>query len=929
MRVSYRRTISRCGPPIAMLSLMLLLILPAISAAQMVHEITIATPTVLALEVRDPPFKRGSIASLPARSEENQGTWIKFGGDWGLVIGPERDHVRIADTPPATYLDRARVDAPGGYSDIGGNHVTAVFRKSVPYDSGIYRGANGETMTGASLKHFIYLQLSNPLSEGSMALRWPAGTLPETAVEYSSRRTRAIALRVNQHGYRASDMGKVAYLALWLPGAPAEGAVDFREFGISRFEIIDEKGEAQYSGEIRVRTAPTDPEPGNGLSAPLLEYPSIAHGGVKIRAIDRGPPITVSAPSHGFSLGQNVWLDGLAGPLKPSNGLATVRAPTRDSFELHNLRSSVGTQGSDGPPVAMPVHQSNRAGTFVFELDFGAWKPHTSGRYRVHVPGLGVSDTFDVRGDVWLEAGRMSIGGLYNHRSGIALDGRFGFRRPVAFKPGEGMTVRLSHLPLSWTNNSSLGLIPAENGAKAPWVKDDLAPPSYWGGYMDAGDWDRRIDHLDVSYLFLDVFESAPDVMRKSPLGIPKSSDVLDPALYADLHDVPDIVHEALWNLDFFRRLQSADGSVRGGIESASHPLLGVPSYLEQYTVFAYAPDHISTYRYATAAAKLAGILDRLGKTQVANLYRTSALSAWRWAEQVYAAPEPTYAEARRIAEANGAVADARWGTLATQRQTAASEHRMAAAGSLFRLTASEEYKEVFEAAWRSKTEFYHHTADGAWEYFKAAHATTDKGLQEQIGAKFVAEARATSKAQDAVAYPAMKHPFAPMGWGQGLAPDYNQLQMFIRAHQISGDAALLRTMEVASAHILGANQAGLSFTTGLGHRNIEHPLHEDHRAMGVKAPQGITIFGWAPQSATNHDWIFGPYWSPLPVDGTKEHAKSRSIAPNRFSMPVYEYLIEHPMLVMQQEYTVHQTIGTTAGMWLYLHAAGGHPPSR
>lgn len=901
---------------------------PAWCFAQTVNEVTIATPNVLAVEVRDPPFKRGRIEPLPTASQQKQGTWIKFEDQWGQVIGPYGKHVRISDTPPATYLQRDRVDAHGGYADIGGNRVTAVFRKSVPYDSGIYRGADGETMTGASLKHIIYLQLEKPLAEGAHTIRWPAGIVPETNFEYSSRQTRAMALRVNQLGYGPSDRGKVAYLALWLPGGPGEGAVDFRAFGISRFDIIDENGRMHFSAHARLRAAPTDPEPGNGLSTPLLEYPSIARGAVKIRALERGPPLNVSAPSHGLSQGQHVWLDGFGGSLKALNGRASVGATTPDSFELSDLRTVSGAPGSDGPPVAMPVYQANRAGTYVFELDFGAWEPLTSGRFRLHVPGLGVSDAFDVRDDVWLDAGRMSIAGLYNHRSGIELDGRFGFSRPVAFRPDKGMTVRLSNLPLLWTSNSSLGFIPAEDGAKAPWVTDEVAPVSYWGGYMDAGDWDRRIDHLDVSYLLLDVFESAPEVMRRSALGIPKSSEVLDPILYAGLHDVPDIVHEALWALDFFRRLQLADGSVRGGIESASHPLLGVPSYLEHYTVFAYAPDHISTYRYAATAAKLAGILEHLGKVAVADVYRASAISAWQWAEQVHAGPEPTYAEARKIAEASGAVADARWKARATERGKAASEHRMAAAGSLYRLTALDEYRAVFEAAWREKPDFYHHTADGAWEYHEASYATVDKRIQKQIGEAFVAAARATAKAQEVVAYPSMKHPFAPMGWGQGLAPDYNQLQMFIRAHKISGDEGLLRTMQVASAHILGANQAGISFTTGLGHRNIQHPLHEDHRAMGVKAPPGITIFGWAPQSATAHEWIFGPYWSPLPIGGTKEHAQARNIFPNRFAMPFYEYLIEHPMLVMQQEYTVHQTIGTTAGMWLYLHAVGSKLPS-
>jgi len=48
------------------------------------------------------------------------------------------------------------------------------------------------------------------------------------------------------------------------------------------------------------------------------------------------------------------------------------------------------------------------------------------------------------------------------------------------------------------------------------------------------------------------------------------------------------------------------------------------------------------------------------------------------------------------------------------------------------------------------------------------------------------------------------------------------------------------------SAHILGANQIGMSFTVGLGHRPPKGPLHENSIAAGVAAPPGITIYGWA-----------------------------------------------------------------------------------
>ena len=89
---------------------------------------------------------------------------------------------------------------------------------------------------------------------------------------------------------------------------------------------------------------------------------------------------------------------------------------------------------------------------------------------------------------------------------------------------------------------------------------------------------------------------------------------------------------------------------------------------------------------------------------------------------------------------------------------------------------------------------------------------------------------------------------------------------------------------------------------------------------MGVPVPFGITIYGFGPQSAFSPEWLFGPAWAIFP-EGDSTAPAHRRIHPARFAMPYFEYLIEHPGMVMQQEYTVQQTIVTTAALWLHLAA--------
>ena len=106
----------------------------------------------------------------------------------------------------------------------------------------------------------------------------------------------------------------------------------------------------------------------------------------------------------------------------------------------------------------------------------------------------------------------------------------------------------------------------------------DLSPQCM-GGYCDAGDWDRRIQHLSVSRTLLELYELFPDYFERLDLNLPGPDGL------------PGIIREALWDVDFYKRLQTKEGGVRGGIESEAHPRYGEGSWQESQLVMAYAPD--------------------------------------------------------------------------------------------------------------------------------------------------------------------------------------------------------------------------------------------------------------------------------------------------------------------------------------------------
>ncbi len=132
-----------------------------------VHEVTIAAPDIIAVELRDPPYVPGRLVPVGRTLPEPLGAWVQREGTWGLVVGRNRDHVRLQDTPPASYLDRRRIDAASRYEVIGAEKVLAVYRKSVPYDTGFARGDGGEDDTRRQFPSLRLPEALRPVATGT------------------------------------------------------------------------------------------------------------------------------------------------------------------------------------------------------------------------------------------------------------------------------------------------------------------------------------------------------------------------------------------------------------------------------------------------------------------------------------------------------------------------------------------------------------------------------------------------------------------------------------------------------------------------------------------------------------------------------------------------------------------------------------------
>jgi len=516
----------------------------------------------------------------------------------------------------------------------------------------------------------------------------------------------------------------------------------------------------------------------------------------------------------------------------------------------------------------------------VLMLDFSSFRQ--PGRYRLCVEQIGCSADFRIAPNVWQEAFYTSVRGLLHQRSGIALGPPYTrYQRPRNMHPDDGLRVYHSNTPLL----DSMNGLNARGEDKDNFYlltrgRTEQLVPDAWGGYADAGDWDRRAPHLRISLLLLELFEMFPKHFKTIKLDLPPTQPGL-----------PDILQEALWGIDLFSRLQGPDGSVRGGIESAAHTRHGEASWQESQLVMAYAPDMWSSFLYAGTAARAAYVLNDLDRPLAAR-YRSSAEAAMRWAEKAFA--QHTY---RKLPHP---VLDA----------------RNLAALELYRLTGQPRWHELFIAttAFRDANQRLakwqqHDQADASFLYLRL-----NKGADTTIRRNMEAAWRATIadmiRQGERTAFRWTKeNPDAWVGWGSLSVP---QAVNLVRQHFLQGDEQSLSSALHAAQFGAGANPLNLSMTTGVGHHYPKNPLLRDNRVSNQTAPPGITVNGPHDVKHMSDSWT-------LKVLGDQLYPPLAAWPTTEFYLDIYSF---EPIT----EFATHTTIAPNAYVWGYFSARSRTP---
>jgi endoglucanase len=520
----------------------------------------------------------------------------------------------------------------------------------------------------------------------------------------------------------------------------------------------------------------------------------------------------------------------------------------------------------------------------IFELDFSGFSQQ--GIYRVSVHGVGCSYPFEISDDAWKNAFVKSMRGLYCQRSGIELGPPYtNFIRPRAFHPEDGVKVYISEPAKQGEDPLIRKLTPEQEAVLLTYepsrvgfqnLKKNLTNqilPNAWGGYMDAGDFDRRPDHALLPMFFFDLAEMYPKTYAKWNFNIPESKD-----------NVPDLVNEALWEVDFLRRLQQPDGSVFGGINSGEHPRRGECSWQESLPVMVFSRTREVAYHYTAIGARAALWFANNQSPEISKGYKESALKAFEWAEKSA-------------------------GSDTDDKMVSA---RVIAAAELYRLTGDEKFNAIFVANTRftKPDAIFYTTHSGAnadpqgeagWTYLLTKHAGVNKLIQQNIMNSLIrsADSDVAKCAETDFHYSGGKE--RNLWWSALSSPGSHVL---CRAHFLTGKKEYLQAILNSALTGAGANPVNMCYVTGVGSNYPQHPLHEDAYNSNQKVYEGITVGG--------------------PIDPMNpRHANSKRIMarlyPEAKTWPATESYYDVFMYPPMNEFTVHQTMQSTSFVWGYL----------
>ncbi len=273
--------------------------------------------------------------------------------------------------------------------------------------------------------------------------------------------------------------------------------------------------------------------------------------------------------------------------------------------EIQIRRSADGTIAMAGPPQAWnggALH--DQSGDEVWWFDFSGLDEN--GSFYVHDPDAELSsEDFTIGTDVYAEVLTQASRMYYYQRCGTAkqppyAEPDWADQIPCHLGEGQDLDCRLITNPIPETSR-------------------DLS-----GGWHDAGDHNKYVNYTNAAiHRLLDAFEAAP-LIWGDEAGIPESGN-----------DVPDLLDEIRWELEWLLKMQDADGSVFHKVSVTEWQSASPPSADAAHRYYAPATTSatISACGMFAHGAHVFRSLADPPSQEFVDFLEAAALAAWAWLE--------------------------------------------------------------------------------------------------------------------------------------------------------------------------------------------------------------------------------------------------------------------------------------------------------
>lgn len=465
------------------------------------------------------------------------------------------------------------------------------------------------------------------------------------------------------------------------------------------------------------------------------------------------------------------------------------------AFQVKTLDGDVVFEGTASEEI-----RTRDTGERVRHADFS--EVDEPGEYYVEVPGVGRSPDFRIGQDVFDEPLVATLLGLHGQRCGTAVE-------------FEWNDATYSH-GVCHEEEAGLDFVPGESGTK-----------DARGGWHDAGDYGRYTVNGAFAVAFvLKAFEDYPDRLKDLELPIPERGG-----------DLPDVLDEARYQLEWLLKMQLSDGSASHKVTAQRFEGTVLPEN-DTSPLYFVSPGTAATANFAAALALAARVYEPYD-AEFAERCLTAAQQAFDF---LLAHRDPITPDQSKFSTGG-------------YERLGYDDERAWAAAEIFRTTGDEAALEEFELLFAELgfTMKRNFDWDDATNLALVTYLFTDREGRDEATVESIRNM--ALNVGDGLVEDSLVH-----GYGRSLSTLYywgingvlaRTAFNLAAAYRLEPDPKYLNALTAQVDHLLGRNPYGRSYLTGVGHRPARFPHHRPSMAGGVAWP-GLLVGG--PHATPNNE---------------------------------------------------------------------------